>query len=172
MRYRLTGVGTPFVSLSFGNKDDDKEIARRAISMLEDRRILFADASWVSRGYCLGSAELARDQLTELIANPDISEGLARQLKLVRSYLRTFMTDAIWPRHLGRFGCAGHRRAGSGDDAHRYVADQLSVALGELRAKVGLVVGDLAVRFDLDVEPELATIIPVEDGGFFEQVLR
>lgn len=157
MRYRLTGVGTPFGSLSFEKKDDDREIARRVISLLEDRRVLYEDMAWEVPSECIHSAERTREELTALIANANISDGLSQQVKLLRSYFRTFMSH----RH------AHHRPGGYG-----YGADPFSVALGELRAKVGQVVGDLAARFDLEVEPELATIVPVDEEGFFEQVLR
>ena len=157
MRYRLTGLGTPFGSLSWERKDDDREIARRVISLLEDRRVLYEDIAWETPGECLHSAERTRHDLTALIANGDISDGLAQQVKLLRSYFRTFMSHRHDLHHMG---------------GHGYGADPFSVALGELRAKVGTVIGDLAARFDLEVEPDLASIIPVDEGGFFALVLR
>lgn len=39
------------------------------------------------------------------------------------------------------------------------------VALGELRASVGLHVATLAVTYDLSIDEELATIVPAEDEG-------
>lgn len=154
MRYQWTGLGTPFGSLQWEKKDDDKEIARRVISLLEDRRLLYVDFDWEVASECIRSAEQVRRELTTFIASPDISPGMAQQLKLMRSYFRTFMDtrdDHGRHYHMGR--------------------EPFSVALGELRAKVGQLVGDMAARFDLDVEPDLASIIPVDDGGFFAQVL-
>lgn len=39
------------------------------------------------------------------------------------------------------------------------------VALGELRATVGMQVATLAVTYDLSIDEELATILPAEDAG-------
>jgi hypothetical protein len=38
------------------------------------------------------------------------------------------------------------------------------VALGELRATFGVQIAALAVAYGIDVEDELASILPVEDG--------
>ena len=158
MRYRLTGIGTPFGSLSWERKVDDHEIARQVVSLLEDRRMLYVDTAWEMPHECVQSASYTRDALTHLIANNDISDGLAQQIKLLRSCFRTFMDTR--EQHSRGYGYG-----------YGYGADPFSVALGVLRAKVGLIVGDLAARFDLDVEPDLAAIIPVDSGGFLEQVL-
>ncbi|WP_203566851.1 DUF6650 family protein [Aestuariimicrobium ganziense] len=155
MRYRWTGLGTPFGSLQWERKDDDEVIARRVISLLEDRRLLFVDFYWETPSDCIVSAGAVRDKLSEMITNPDISTGLAQQLKLLRSYFRTFMETRD---DHGRRYHMGH--------------EPFSVALGELRAKVGQLVGDLAARFELDVEPDLASIVPTEEGGFFASVLK
>jgi ABC-type dipeptide/oligopeptide/nickel transport system permease subunit len=41
-----------------------------------------------------------------------------------------------------------------------------------LRAKVGQVVGYLAGYFELEVDEGLSSIIPDDEGGFLEQVLK
>ena len=56
------------------------------------------------------------------------------------------------------------------------------IALAECDAAVGeevqiatqteVSVGDLATRFDLPIDGELASIVPVDEGGFFEAVLQ
>ena len=42
------------------------------------------------------------------------------------------------------------------------------MALGRLRALVGVQVGELAALYDLDVDDDLATIVPDQNGWFFE----
>lgn len=126
------------------------------MGLLEDRRILYVDTAWEVESECIHSAERIRHDLTAILNTPGISRGLAEEVKLLRSYFRTFMTDAR---------LADGRRFYHG-------ADPLSVALGELRAKVGLIVGDLVTRFDLALEDELSSIVPVDEGGFFEAVLQ
>lgn len=155
-RFRLTGLGTPFGSLQWDLQPDDRERARQVINLLEDRRILYEDTAWELPSECIHSADRIRHDLTAILNEPGIGPVFADQVKRLRTYFRTFMTDA---RHLD----GGRYRMG---------ADPLSVALGELRAKVGLVVGDLATRFDLPIDGELASIVPVDEGGFFEAVLQ
>lgn len=155
-RFRLTGLGTPFGSIQWDMQPHDRERARQVIGLLEDRRLLYVDTAWEIPSECIHSADRTRHDLSAILGTPGIGAALATQVKLLRSYFRTFMTDA---RQLD-----GAR--------YRMGADPLSVALGELRAKVGLVVGDLATRFDLAIEEELASIVPVDEGGFFEAVLK
>jgi len=47
--------------------------------------------------------------------------------------------------------------------------DPLSVALGRLRALVGVQVGMMACDYDLQVHDDLATIVPDQKGWFFER---
>lgn len=155
-RFRLTGLGTPFGSIQWDMQPDDRERARQVIGLLEDRRLLYVDTAWEIPSECIHSADRTRHDLSAILNTPGIGAALAAQVKLLRSYFRTFMTDA---RELD-----GAR--------YRMGADPLSVALGELRAKVGLIVGDLATRFDLAIEEELASIVPLDEGGFFEAVLK
>lgn len=156
-RFRLTGLGTPFGSIQWDMQPDDRERARQVIGLLEDRRLLYVDTAWEIPSECIHSADRTRHDLSAILNTPGIGAALAVQVKLLRSYFRTFMTDA---------------REMDGARHYRMGADPLSVALGELRAKVGLVVGDLATRFDLAIEEELASIVPVDEGGFFEAVLK
>ena len=58
-------------------------------------------------------------------------------------------------------GAEWHRWRGAG-------TDRLSVALGRLRGVVGLLVGEIASAYRLDVSEDLATIVPDLDGWFFE----
>lgn len=42
------------------------------------------------------------------------------------------------------------------------------MALGRLRALVGVQVGELAAFYELDVDDDFATIVPDQHGWFFE----
>lgn len=143
--------------LQWEKKDDDKEVARRALNLLEDRRMLWADFSREIEEHCVRSAEQARRDIGVLIDNPEISKDLAKQLKAMRTLFRTFMDDVgsddPWGRH-HRPSCA---------------TDPLSLALGRLRAMVGLHIADLASRFDLEISDDLASIVPNEGDWFFER---
>ena len=65
-RYRMTGgsVG-PFGGGQWERKDDDREIARRVLNLLVDRRMLWKDFSVEIEEHCVQSANLARQELGE-----------------------------------------------------------------------------------------------------------
>lgn len=154
MRYRATGVGTSVVSAQWERKDDDREIARRVLNLLEDRRLLWIDLRWEIPSDCAYSADYTRKELAKHLDNPEISEGLTRDLKALQGLFCDFMgkCDDRRPPHGFGFG-----------------ADEVSVAIGELRAQVGIIVGTLAATYDLEVSDDLASIVPDAEGWFFER---
>ena len=157
MRYRLTGVAGPGVGVQWERHDDDKEIARRVLNLLADRRMLWKDFSAEIEEHCVASANTVRTTLGTHLDHPDIGPDLARRLSLLRRLFRDFV-DEVGPTDQDGFG---RHRWGMG-------TDPLSVALGRLRGLVGVQVGELAATYDLDVSEELATIVPDQTGWFFE----
>ncbi len=157
MRYRLTGITIPGVGGQWARRDDDREIARRVLNLLADRRMLWKDFSMEIEEHCVASANTVRDALGTHLDHPDIGEDLARRLQLVQRLFRDFV-DEVGPTDNDGFD---RHRWGMGTDA-------LSMVLGRLRALVGVQVGELAATYDLDVTDELATIVPDQAGWFFE----
>lgn len=105
---------------------------------------------------CCRSGDTARAQIGSLLDNPEISSKLADKLKAIQRAFRQFMDDA-------------------GDDDrrhhHRYggeITEPLSLALGTLRAQIGVQIGELAAIYDVDVAGELTSIVPDGPGWFFE----
>lgn len=156
MRYRLTGVSVPIGGLQWEAKDDDREIARRTVNLFEDRRMLWKDFSRELEEDCVRSASEIRHALGDLIDSPDASPDLIRQLKVCQSAFREFM-DAC-----GGTDPRRHRHFGTG-------TDPLSISLGRLRGLIGVQVGELKQKYRLDISDELATIVPDENGWFFEE---
>ena len=156
-RYRLTGGSTPLGGVQWERKDDDREIARRVLNHLADRRMLWKDFSAEIEEHCVASANRVREQIGTHLDNPEISDGLTQQLRLLQRLFRDFV-DQVGP---------------TGDDWHRHWSpvgtDPLSMALGRLRGLVGVQIGQLAAQYDLDVSEELATIVPDQAGWFFER---
>jgi hypothetical protein len=156
-RYRLTGVSTPVGGPQWERKDDDREIARRVLNLLADRRMLWKDFSMEIEEHCVSSANQVRERLGTHLDNPEIGSGLAQRLQLLQRLFRDFVDEVgpaggDWDRQWSRHG-----------------TDPLSVALGRLRGLVGVQVGELAALYDLEVSDELATIVPDQAGWFFER---
>ena len=95
-RYRWTGISAPFGGLQWERKDDDREIARRVLNLLSDRRMLWKDFSLEIEEHCVTSANKIRDQLGEQMNNPEIGTDLARRLQLLQRLFRDFV-DHIGP---------------------------------------------------------------------------
>ena len=154
VRYRLTGI-SPW-GAQWERKDDDREIARRVLNLLADRRMLWRDYSREIEEHCVQSASYARAQLGALLDNPEISADMARCVKALQAAFRAFMNE-VGPDEDTRRDHWGH---GAG-------TDPLSMALGRLRGIVGVLVGELAGTFGLDVTDDLATIVPDLEEWFF-----
>lgn len=149
MTYRVTGIGAFGLSLNWEKVDGDKQIARNVITFLEDRRILFADYHGENEVLCVRSAIEARNFLTDQISQAKPGRSLDASLRAMRTSFRHFV-------ELGGFD--GHNFG-----RHRYVSDldPLSLALGALRSEVGLQILLIAYYYGLEVEDELAAILPV-----------
>lgn len=81
--------------------------------------------------HCVTSANLAREQLTQLLNNPEIGAELERRIKTIQASLRSFIDEVGDP---------------DGDHSYHqynrgYGTDRLSMALGRLRALVGVQLG-------------------------------
>ncbi|MFJ4105925.1 DUF6650 family protein [Oerskovia enterophila] len=151
-RWRITGISTAAGGLQWEYLDGDAEIARRVISILEDKRMLWEDFAYEVPNHVLESASQARDDLTEQISTKGISPELASLLKEIRKLLANFMTTAP----LQDNGFAVLR------------PEPFFVALGGLRAAVGERLALLTSRYKLDVDDDLRSIIPDTGAWFFE----
>jgi hypothetical protein len=148
MAYRVTGIGALGLSLNWEKVDGDKQIAQRVVSFLEDRRILYFDFHAENESFCVQSANAAREFLTEQLGQAKPGKSLASSLKAMRSAFRHFVDvggshgENFWK--LSRSGSMG----------------PLSMALGELRGRVGLHVALISYYYGLEVEDDLAAILP------------
>jgi hypothetical protein len=159
MKFRVAGLtlGNEAVQagIQFEPKDDDREIARRVVNDLSDRRMLWRDFTMEVEEHCVESAIQLRRQLGERLNTRGISPELAKRIQLIQRLLPSFIDEMETDERL-------HHRTHWGTDL-------LSVALGRLRALIGVQLGDHAASFRLDVPEDLATIVPDEQGWFFER---
>lgn len=156
-RYRWTGISTSVIGLQWERTDDDREIARRVLNLLADRRMLWKDFSMEIEEHCVSSANRVREQIGTHLDNPEIGSDLTKRLQLLQRLFRDFVDDigptaGDWDRHWRTSG-----------------TDPLSMSLGRLRALVGVQIGELAADYNLDVSEDLATIVPDQLGWFFER---
>lgn len=153
---RLNGVSTPIFGISWTPPVSDVAAARGVIAFLEDRRVLYNPYEAEIASECIDSVTEIRRFLSHAIAAGGLADELTGPLRAMRAACRKFM-DAI--------GVEAGR-------AHLYRTDYgtpslhdigFNQALGELRGVFGVHVAQLSVRYGIDVEDGLASIIPSTD---------
>ena len=143
----LTGFSTPVFGISWTPPETDRAIVRKFITFLEDRRALYNPYNIETPIFVDQSILEIRKKLTDTLQilgdNPDVSP----HLRAMRAACRKYMNE-------------------TGNQARpRFPFRDFEVfaALGELRAVFGMHIAQLAVKYGIDVEDELASIMPIED---------
>ena len=152
MKRRPTGVGLSWlgVTVTWEVVPGDAEYAQQVISELEDRRVLWGPRNPGDEPHCLESVREMRQVLKDQLKTPGLGKDLRRSLKAMSGACRKFITDG-------------------GDNGINFMQHEaapvhaFSVALGELRSRVGLQAAVLAYHYDLDVHEDLKEILPPPD---------
>jgi len=151
---RLTGIATPLGGVSWQTSELEVSSPRRVVAFLEDRRVLYAPEEMEDTSHCVHSVIEIRHFLTSELGKLDGSSEFSASLRAMRAACRKF---------LDRVGVDG--RAGTLYARHRgHWADwTFYSALGELRGTFGVHLARIAAQFKLDVEDNLASILPARD---------
>jgi hypothetical protein len=148
---RLTGISCPIYGVSWNPGTAEVVYARKVITYLEDRRVLYAPWDVEVPGHCVESIlDIRRFLTAELGQLDDKDDSIAPHLRAMRAACRQFLTTAST-----LDGGHGVRPWMGGFNGWRF-----NDALGELRGVFGIHVGQLATKFGLDIEDDLATILP------------
>jgi hypothetical protein len=151
---RVTGISTPFGGLQWSDPGpSERETVRAFIVFLEDRRVLYNPFDLEVRSQVDYSIHEIRHQCTAALQQ--LSEGAFASvpLRTIREACRRFHDDANVE---FRFFDAGHRYHGGETPG-------FFMALGALRSTVGQQVALLAAHYDLDIEGDLASVLPAAD---------
>jgi len=154
---RLTGISSPIVGVSWTPPEVEVTTARRVIAFLEDRRVLYQPTEMEVPDHCIQSVLDIRQFLTTTLEHLDQGSALAQNLRAMRAACRKFLDRMQETR--GRPLYRGPIQSMGTYDAWVFCG-----AVGELRGMVGLHIALIAARNGLDVEDDLATIMPAEDG--------
>ena len=157
---RVTGFSVPGFGLQWTPAEDERKTIRTLLTFLEDRRVLYRPQHLEVVGEVERSVLAIRQQCTEtLSALPEQSSALS-SIRMIRAACRTFLDQPradfrnLYPRD---FDIA---RTGAG----------FFVALGELRARVGVQIAILSVRYQVEIEAELAASFPLKIGRRFYEL--
>jgi len=152
---RLTGFSIPVIGVSWNPDNTSKDIAKRVISFLEDRRVLYYPGEMELPHYCVSSIIEIRRFLTEQI--PAVSDkNLQDSLKAMRNACRKFLDIVDEKEEQRKYG-------GQYNNWANWV---FFGAIGEVRGVFGIHIAKIAASYKLDIENDLASILPdIEDDG-------
>ncbi|WP_421950812.1 DUF6650 family protein [Pelagibacterium sp.] len=151
---RITGVSTPVGGVQWADPGpSEAEIVRRFLIFLEDRRVLFNPFQLETEGQVEHSIHQIREECTKALQALPSSASACDAIRVIRGACRVFHDEQHeeFPHFDGDF----HVRRGR---------PGFFLALGAFRATVGYQVAILAGRHNIDVEGDLASILPQRDS--------
>lgn len=149
---RITGVSIPLGGVQWADPGpSQRDRVRDYLLMLEDRRALYNPMWLETDSQVIGSLHDIRAASTEALRRFDEGDFATVPIRAIREACRRFHDDAQidFPHMDG-----GFRHGGSAG---------FFMALGALRATIGQQVAMLVGHYDLEVEGDLATILPQID---------
>jgi hypothetical protein len=152
---RITGISVPFGGLQWSDPGpSDAEIIRRFVLFLEDRRVLYNPDQLEVVSQVEHSIHEIRAECTKTLQALPPGAFAVTPLRAIREACRRFHDAQT--EHFRFFERFLPQRDGS---------PGFFVALGAYRATVGQQVALLAAHYDLDIEGDLASILPTLEAG-------
>lgn len=155
---RISGFTIGSFGLQWTPPADERKTIRALLTFLEDRRVLYRPDNLAFAGEVEHSVLAIRQHCTETMAHLPEQSPAVGCVSLIRAACRSFLDQPRADFRNLRPIPSGIDQAGHG----------FFTALGELRARVGVPIAILAVRYEIELEPELASIVPLED---WEEIL-
>jgi hypothetical protein len=151
----LTGISTPVFGISWNPPESDREIIRKLITFLEDRRALYNPYDMETPVWVMHSVLEIRKKLTDTLMQLDKDSDIVPHLQAMRAACRKFM-DETERQNRSQYPYFGN----------------IFTALGEMRAIFGIHIAQLCVKYGIDIESDLATILPIEDNEVKKKGIR
>lgn len=148
---RLRGFSTPIFGLSWNPPTPERERIRALVTFLEDRRVLFNPHDLEVEGQVITSVTEIRRELTKILSDLSEDSKAVPSIRAMRAACRRFLDE---PHAELRLTIPRLYRGGD---------PGFFIALGELRAVFGTQLAFLALQYGIDIEGDLAAIVPSED---------
>jgi hypothetical protein len=146
MLAHLTGISCPIAGVSWQPPVDERDKARRLLVFLSDRRALYVPYNIETDLLVTQSVLEIRKRLVADLEDVKADSQIGKLLAAMAAACRKFLNETGGPR--------GPRPYCAGEPA-------FFERLGELRGFFGIHVAVLACAYGLDVDGELAAILPV-----------
>jgi hypothetical protein len=163
---RMTGFSTPLFGVSWEPATSDVAVARKVLTFLEDRRVLYVEEDREIADYCVDSVLGIRRFLTGVLGEGGLADDLTDHLRAMRAAGRRFLDRLhVDPDHDDPAEIWTPTMQGRHWDPYDWSPFSWSLpqALGELRATFGIHIGQIAAKYGIDLEDDLASILPAED---------
>ncbi len=151
---RLTGLNCPIFGISSHPAPGELSVARRVLGFLEDRWVLFSPSEIENPEHCVESVLEIREFLAAELPGLEETGELSASLRAMRGACAKFLhtVDHGSPRIIAFANKLNH-----------YAGWVFGGALGELRGAFGIHIARLAAQHGLDVQDDLAAILPGRD---------
>jgi hypothetical protein len=148
---RITGFSIPIFGIQWNPPEAECAAAKRVLTFLEDRRVLYIPSEMEVPHYCVESIIRIREFLTDELGKLHSNNELAQNLRAMRSACRKFLNTVQADDHIVQFGAH-----------HDHFASWIfNGAVGELRGTFGIHIACIAASHGLDIEDDLASILPI-----------
>lgn len=144
---RIAGISIMGFGISWKAPEPERKAVRDLLLLLEDRRALYADEEREGTRYVVMSILTVRDELTETLKRLNDKSPAIQLVRIMRAACRDLLTFD-----------EKRRREHFGDSA-------FCIELGRLRGVFGQQIAVLSYACKIDVEPQLATILPPDPNS-------
>lgn len=143
---RVNGVQIPIFGVQWTPAAPERTVVREVLTFFEDRRVLYNPCAWELEDEVTDSVLRIRETLTNAIQRLGETSNAAPSMRAMRAACREYLDRS----------------------RNRYGHHDLSIDLGRLRALFGLQIAFLAIQYGIDLEDDLASIVPPELAGLVD----
>ncbi len=144
---RLSGISTPIAGVSWHPPKKQIKLARKLLTYLEGCRVLYNPFALEGPKQVVQSVTDIRKTIVDTLDQTDESSDLASTMNAMKAACRKFLIHAEYTEKTSL-------------DSDFSSHNNLPLALGELRGVMGILIAQLCVKYGLDLEERLASILP------------
>jgi hypothetical protein len=153
---RLTGFSAFGFGASFKAPEPERQVVRDVLTELEDKRALFSGAVWEEPAHVVSSILRIREILTSGLKRVGDKSPALDAFRIMRASCREFLTLRSTKSFEGKRGMMRNH----GIDGDIWEQEEFFIGLGKLRQAFGQQIATLGYLYRIDIEAELASILP------------
>jgi len=148
---RLPGVSALGFGVSWKAPEPERDVVQGVITFLEDRRALYGQSVWEEPAHVIQSVLKIREELTDGLKRVGDNSPAKGAFRIMRAACRAFLDQSSTKSIATHDGMLRD---------YGYQTEEFFVGLGIMRAIFGQQLAVLAYLYKINVEEQLATIMP------------